>query len=197
MLQNEKCPTGRSRWLTKLYDYFTQHSVYKKCRSVDQSAMGYDKNIKHKCPRSVKLEPVLWIPWVPKFITSRLKLTIPSYEKTALIFSKFCQKGVSYTTKAAVEGLLSFQGGEEKYWARRLGFSQGAQSFAGTWPRKFPRKLVCHQGMRGKIQGKEGSCLLLKTRRDVLPQSVCSTCQSCLPQVLCLPGISKRSVTVL
>lgn len=46
MLQSEKYPAGRSRWLTKLDNHFIDYPVYKKCMSLDQSAMGYEKRIK-------------------------------------------------------------------------------------------------------------------------------------------------------
>lgn len=55
------------------------------------------------------MEPVLWIPGVPKFTTTQLKLTISSYENTALIFWN-----VSNTTYGVLEDLLSFQGRERK-----------------------------------------------------------------------------------
>lgn len=66
-----------------------------------------------------------------------------------------------------------------------------AQPFNGTWLWKPLRKFICQGGMWGECQVEACTCLLLRTRRDFLPQSVCSKCQSCLPQFLCLVGISK------
>lgn len=62
---------------------------------------------------------------------------------------------------------------------------------------RSPTKVCMPPKNQRKIQGEKGSCLLFKERRAVLPQITCSTCQNGLPQVLCLLGISKRSVTVL
>lgn len=56
---------------------------------------------------------------------------------------------------------------------------------------KKPWGNLCQGGMWGECQDKARTCLLLRTRRDFLPQSLCNKCQSCLPQVLCLPGVSK------
>lgn len=60
---------------------------------------------------------------------------------------------------------------------------------------KSPTKPCMSPRNLRKTQGEEGSCLLLKKRRAVLPESICSTRQNCLPLVLCLLGRSKRSVT--
>lgn len=62
---------------------------------------------------------------------------------------------------------------------------------------KSPTKTYMPPKNLKKIQGKKRQLSAIEERRVVLPQSICSTCQNCLLQVLCLLGTSKRPVTVL
>lgn len=141
------------------------------------------------------MEPVLCIPWVPKFDISQLKFTLHFYRKTT---AKNLKKLLFLTQPGVLWKIYCpFKLERGKILGMQTGVFSMCPDFFWNLAVKSPTKTFMPPRNLRKIQGKEGSCLLLKKRRVVLPQSVCSTCQNCLPQVLCLLGTSKRSVIVL